>query len=77
MAATITEQTVHVAERPCDSTPDSRIEQTPSVSISMLRLPSQNEAPGTGPMPMKLEAWPGGNRPTYPLGSLALHRGCR
>jgi uncharacterized protein YndB with AHSA1/START domain len=58
MAATITEQTVHVLEivkeeeiaAPIDVVFETILEQ----------MGPMNEAPGTGRMPMKLEAWPGG-----------------
>jgi len=58
MAATISEQTVHVLEivkeeeiaAPIDVVFETLLEQ----------IGPQNEAPGVGPMPMKLEPWPGG-----------------
>jgi hypothetical protein len=58
MPATITEQTVHALEivkeeqiaAPIDVVFETILEQ----------MGPENEAPGTGPMPMKLEAWPGG-----------------
>src|SRR5216684_5216166 len=58
MAATITEQTVHALEivkeeeiaAPIDVVFETILEQ----------MGPENEAPGTGPMPVKLEAWPGG-----------------
>jgi len=58
MSATITEQTVHCLEivkeeeiaAPIDVVFETILEQ----------MGPLNEAPGTGPMPMKLEAWPGG-----------------
>jgi hypothetical protein len=58
MAATIKEQTVHALEivkeeeiaAPIDVVFETILEQ----------MGPENEAPGTGPMPMKLEAWPGG-----------------
>jgi uncharacterized protein YndB with AHSA1/START domain len=58
MAATITEQVVHALEivkeeeiaAPIDVVFETILEQ----------LGPGNEAPGTGPMPMTLEAWPGG-----------------
>jgi uncharacterized protein YndB with AHSA1/START domain len=58
MAPTITEQTVHALEivkeeeiaAPIDVVFETILEQ----------MGPENEAPGTGPMPMKLEAWPGG-----------------
>ena len=58
MAATITEQTVHALEivkeeeiaAPIDVVFETILEQ----------MGPGNEAPGAGPMPMKLEAWPGG-----------------
>jgi hypothetical protein len=58
MPATITEQTVHALEiakeeeiaAPIDVVFETILEQ----------MGPGNEAPGAGPMPMKLEAWPGG-----------------
>ena len=58
MAATVTEQTVHALEivkeeeiaAPIDVVFETLLEQVGPL----------NEAPGIGPMPMKLEAWPGG-----------------
>ena len=58
MAATITEQTVHALEivkeeeiaAPIDVVFETILEQ----------MGPENEAPGTGRIPMKLEAWPGG-----------------
>jgi uncharacterized protein YndB with AHSA1/START domain len=58
MAATIKEQTVHALEivkeeeiaAPIDMVFETILEQ----------MGPENEAPGTGTMPMKLEAWPGG-----------------
>jgi uncharacterized protein YndB with AHSA1/START domain len=58
MAATITEQTVHALEivkeeeivAPIDVVFETILEQ----------MGPKNEAPDTGPLPMKLEAWPGG-----------------
>jgi uncharacterized protein YndB with AHSA1/START domain len=58
MAATVTEQAVHALEivkeeqiaAPIDMVFDTVLEQ----------MGPENEAPDTGPMPMKLEAWPGG-----------------
>jgi uncharacterized protein YndB with AHSA1/START domain len=58
MPATLTEQTVHALEivkeeeiaAPIDIVFETILEQ----------LGPMNEAPGTGPMPMQLEAWPGG-----------------
>jgi uncharacterized protein YndB with AHSA1/START domain len=70
MAATITEQTVHALEivkeeeiaAPIDVVFETILEQ----------MGPENEAPGTGPMPMKLEAWPGG-RWYRDLGDDAAH----
>ena len=58
MAATVTEQAVHALEivkeeeiaAPIDVVFETVLEQ----------MGPENEAPDTGPMPMKLEAWPGG-----------------
>ena len=58
MSATTTEQTVHTLEivkeeeiaAPIDAVFEAILEQ----------MGPMNEAPETGPMPMKLEAWPGG-----------------
>jgi len=58
MAATITEQIVHALEivkeeeiaAPIDVVFETILEQ----------VGPMNEAPGTGPMPMTVEAWPGG-----------------
>jgi uncharacterized protein YndB with AHSA1/START domain len=58
MSAAITEQAVHSLEivkeeeiaAPIDVVFETILEQ----------MGPENEAPGTGPMPMKLEAWPGG-----------------
>ena len=58
MAATVIEQTVHALHirreeeiaAPIDVVFETILEQ----------MGPMNEAPGTGPMPMKLEAWPGG-----------------
>jgi uncharacterized protein YndB with AHSA1/START domain len=58
MAATMTEQLVHALEilkeeeiaAPIDVVFETILEQ----------MGPENEAPGTGRMPMKLEAWPGG-----------------
>jgi uncharacterized protein YndB with AHSA1/START domain len=58
MSATITEQTVHCLEivreeeiaAPIDVVFETILEQ----------MGPMNEAPGTGPMPMNFEAWPGG-----------------
>src|SRR5271154_4260571 len=58
MAANVAEQTVHTLEivkneeiaAPIDIVFETILEQ----------MGPYNEAPGTGPMPMVLEAWPGG-----------------
>ena len=58
MAATVNEQTVHALEivkeeeiaAPIDVVFETVLEQ----------MGPENETPDTGPMPMKLEAWPGG-----------------
>ena len=58
MAATVTEQTVHALEivkeeeiaAPIDVVFETILEQ----------IGPENSTPDTGPMPMKLEAWPGG-----------------
>jgi hypothetical protein len=53
MAATITEQMVHALE--------IVKEEEIAAPIGMLeQIGPENEAPGNGPMPMKLEAWSGG-----------------
>ena len=70
MAATITEQTVHALEivkeeeiaAPIDVVFETILEQ----------MGPENEAPGTGRIPMKLEAWPGG-RWYRDLGNSAGH----
>src|ERR1700730_14034629 len=70
MAATITEQTVHALEivkeeeiaAPIDVVFETILEQ----------MGPENEAPGAGRIPMKLEAWPGG-RWDRDLGNNAGH----
>lgn len=58
MAATITEQTVHGLE----IVKEEEIAAPIGVVFETIleQMGPENEAPGTGPMPMKLEAWPGG-----------------
>src|SRR5882762_7101449 len=58
MAATITEQTVHALE----IVKEEEIAAPIGVVFETIleQMGPENEAPGTGPMPMKLEAWPGG-----------------
>jgi uncharacterized protein YndB with AHSA1/START domain len=58
MAATITEQMVHALE----IVKEEEIAAPISVVFETIleQMGPENEAPGTGPIPMKLEAWPGG-----------------
>src|SRR5258708_35397321 len=58
MAATITEQTVHTLEIVKEEEIAAPIEVVFETILE--QMGPMNEAPGTGPMPMKLEAWPGG-----------------
>ena len=58
MAATITEQTVHALEIVKEEEIAAPIEIVFETILE--QMGPANEAPGTGPMPMKLEAWPGG-----------------
>jgi hypothetical protein len=58
MAATITEQTVHALEI-------VKVEEIAApigvvFETILEQMGPENEAPGTGRMPMELEAWPGG-----------------
>jgi hypothetical protein len=58
MTATITEQIVHALE----IVKEEEIAAPIAVVFETIleQMGPENEAPGTGPMPMKLEAWPGG-----------------
>ncbi len=58
MPATLTEQTVHALEIVKDERIDAPIDVVFATILE--QLGPMNEAPGTGSMPMKLEAWPGG-----------------
>jgi len=58
MAATMTEQTVHALE----IVKEEQIAAPIGVVFETIleQMGPMNEAPGVGPIPMKLEAWPGG-----------------
>lgn len=58
MAATITEQTVHALEIVKEEEIAAPIEVVFETMLE--QMGPMNEAPETGPMPMTLEAWPGG-----------------
>ena len=58
MAATVTEQTVHALEIVKEEEIAAPIKMVFEAILE--QMGPMNEAPETGPMPMKLEAWPGG-----------------
>jgi len=58
MPATLTAQTVHALEIVKEEEIAAPIEVVFATILE--QLGPMNEAPGTGPMPMTLEAWPGG-----------------
>jgi len=58
MAATISEQTVHTLEIVREEEIAAPIEVVFETILE--QLGPENEAPGAGRMPLKLEAWPGG-----------------
>ena len=58
MSRTITEQTVHALEIVKEEEIAAPIDVVFKTILE--QMGPENEAPGIGPMPMKLEAWPGG-----------------